>query len=101
MLEYASIRLTLVCATPTTVPRIIVKAAMGQRTLPQLARSGSSADRNTRTNAANAAALTPVDMKAVTDGGAPSYASGVHMWNGTAETLKANPTSSKAMAIRC
>ena len=34
-------------------------------------RSGSSAERKTRTNAANAAALTPVDMKPVTSVGAP------------------------------
>jgi len=33
----------------------------------------------TRAKAANAAALTPVDMNAVTIVGAPSYASGVHM----------------------
>ena len=32
-------------------------------------------------------------MKPVTVVGAPSYASGVHMWKGTAATLKANPTS--------
>src|SRR3990170_7926990 len=57
--------------------------------------SGSSGDRNTRTKAANAAALTPVDMNAVTMVGAPSYASGVHMWNGTADTLNAKPTASR------
>ena len=68
---------------------------------PQPARSGSNADRNTRTNAANAAALTPVDMKPVTAGGAPSYASGVHMWNGTADTLNAKPTSSRPTASSC
>src|SRR4051812_36826112 len=98
MLEYASIRLTFVCATPTTVPTIIVAAAIGQRTAPQLARSGSNAERNTRTNAANAAALTPVDMKPVTDEGAPSYASGVHIWKGTADTLNAKPTTSNPSA---
>ena len=38
----------------------------------QSALSGSSAERNTRANAANAAALTPVDMKPVTMVGAPS-----------------------------
>src|SRR5690606_7021050 len=59
---------------------------------------GSYADRNTRMNAANAAALTPVDMNPVTTVGAPSYASGVHMWNGTAEILNANPTSSRPSA---
>ena len=72
MLEYASMRFTLVCATPTTVPTIIVAAAITQTTAAQSARSGSNADRNTRANAANAAAFTPVDMKPVTAGGAPS-----------------------------
>ena len=33
-------------------------------------------------------------MKAVTGVGAPSYASGAHMWNGTAATLKPNATTS-------
>src|SRR5215467_2385859 len=101
MLEYASIRLTLVCATPTTVPTIIVSAATGQSTGLQLARMGASADRNTRTNAAKAAAFTPVDMNAVTAAGAPSYASGVHMWNGTADTLNAKPTVSSPTAASC
>src|SRR5262252_209910 len=101
MLEYASMRFTLDCVTPATVPAIIVAAARIQTTSLQLARSGSNADRNTRTNAANAAAFTPVDMKPVTDEGAPSYASGVHMWNGTAETLNAKPTSRRPSASQC
>ena len=71
MLEYASIRLTLDCATPTTVPTIIVRPAMAETTGTQSTRSGSSAVRNTRTKAANAAAFTPVDMKPVTSVGAP------------------------------
>ena len=37
-------------------------------------------------------------MNAVTIVGAPSYASGVHMWNGTADTLNANPTASSPTA---
>src|SRR4030088_518326 len=98
MLEYASIRFTLDCASPTTGPTIIVAAAPTQRIGPQSPRSGSKADRNTRANAANAAAFTPVDMNPVTAGGAPSYASGVHMWNGTADTLNPNPTSSRPTA---
>src|SRR5216117_2427538 len=101
MLEYASIRFTLDCETPTTVPTIIVAAATIQRIVLQLSRSGSNAARNTRANAANAAALTPVDMKPVTAGGAASYASGVHMWNGTADTLNANPTSRRPAARSC
>src|SRR5579872_6289729 len=101
MLEYASMRLTLDCDTPTTVPRIIVAAATTQSAGAQNARSGSNADRNTRANAANAAAFTPVDMNPVTAGGAPSYASGVHMWNGTADTLNAKPTKSRPSASNC
>src|SRR6266568_3289215 len=97
MLEYASIRLTLFCSTPSTVPAIIVSAAMTESTGTHCACIGSSVERNTRTNAPNAAALTPVDMNAVTIVGAPSYASGVHMWNGTAETLKQKPTASRPM----
>ena len=34
-------------------------------------------------------------MNPVTGVGAPSYASGAHMWNGTAATLKASATRMK------
>ncbi len=71
MLEYASMRLTLLCATPTIEPTSIVATAMPHSTGAQSARTASNADRNTRTNAANAAAFTPVDMKPVTTVGAP------------------------------
>src|SRR6185295_250657 len=98
MLEYESIRFTFDCATPTTVPTIIVAAAITQITSLQVPRSGSNAERKTRTKAANAAALTPVDMNAVTAGGAPSYASGVHMWKGTAATLNAKPARRRPIA---
>src|SRR5262249_11737801 len=101
MLEYASIRLTFDCATPTTVPTTIVAAAIAQTTIHQSLRSGSNADRNTRANAANAAALTPVDMNPVTAGGAPSYAAGGPLWDGTADTPKAKPTSSRPTASSC
>src|SRR5262245_12553993 len=101
MLEYASMRLTFDCDTPTTVPTIIVAAATVHSTTPQCPLSGSKAYRNTRANAANAAAFTPVDMKPVTAGGAPSYASGVHMWNGTAATLNAKPTINSPTATKC
>ena len=72
MLEYASIRLRLPCATPTMVPRIIVTAAITQRTGYHVAWSGWKQVTITRTNAANAAAFTPVDMKPATIVGAPS-----------------------------
>src|SRR5690606_41857145 len=71
MRDYASIRLTLDCTTPATVPTIIVRNATVVSAGIQCACIGSNAQRNTRTNAANAAALTPVDMKPVTRIGAP------------------------------
>src|SRR5262245_10559372 len=55
---------------------------------------------NTRSSAANPAALVADDMKAVTGVGAPWYTSGVHMWNGTAATLKPSPTSRSANPAR-
>ena len=42
MLEYASIRFRFVCATPTTVPRIIVAAAITHTTGAQSALNGSN-----------------------------------------------------------
>ena len=44
---------------------------MADTTGIQSSRSGSNVERKTRTNAANAAAFTPVDMKPVTSVGAP------------------------------
>ena len=55
---------------------------------------------NTRRKAANAATFVPADMNAVTQVGAPWYASGVHMWKGAAETLNRNPTPSRPAAPR-
>src|ERR1700679_2283524 len=43
----------------------------------------------TRVNTARAATFGAVAKNAVTGVGAPSYTSGVHIWNGTAETLNA------------
>src|SRR3989442_1049850 len=60
--------------------------------------SGPSAPTSTRRIAANAAALGPTDMNAVAGVGAPSYASGVHWWNGTTAALKPRPTVTRARA---
>src|SRR5271154_7165643 len=49
----------------------------------------------TRRNSAIAAILADEAKKAVTGVGAPSYTSGVHIWNGTAAHLKAMPTERK------
>src|SRR5258708_29996512 len=98
MLEYASMGLTLFWSTPPTAPRIIVAPAIAPSTGIHCPCIGSSVERNTRANAAKAAAFTDVDMNAVTIVGAPSYASGVHMWNGTADTLKQKPTARRPTA---
>src|SRR5215510_2574295 len=78
----------------------MVAAAITHTIGAHSALNGSNDERNTRANAANAAAFTPVDMNPVTIAGAPSYASGVHMWNGTAEILNAKPTSNRPSATR-
>src|SRR2546425_3089164 len=49
---------------------------------------------------ANDAAFTATDMNAVIEVGAPSYASGVHWWNGTAAILKNMPADSVIIAIK-
>src|SRR4030042_704150 len=98
MLEYASIRLMSVCAIANTLPTTIETAARTHSTGVQSQPSGWNATLNTRMNAANAATLRPADMKAVTAVGAPWYTSGVHIWNGTAETLNPNPIARSTMA---
>ena len=50
-----------------------------------------------RRSAANPAALVADAMNAVIGVGAPWYTSGVHVWNGTAATLKPRPTSSSTI----
>ena len=72
MLEYASMRLMLRCSSAVTLPTVMVSAASIHRTLLQSAASGDSVCRKTRANAANAAALMPTAINAVTAVGEPS-----------------------------
>ena len=99
MLEYASMRFTLVCASATMLPPVMVIAASTAKTAAQSSASGPSAETITRRMAANAAAFGATDMNAVAGVGAPSYASGVHWWNGTTAALKARPTVISASAM--
>src|SRR5438046_2339712 len=99
-LEYASIRFTSVWAMASTDPTTMVTAARTQMNGVQSHESGWKATSNTRMKAANAATLVAADMYAVIGVGAPWYASGVHMWNGTAATLNANPTASRPAPAR-
>src|SRR5256885_7662018 len=73
-------------------PPVIVRAASTASIALQSTLSGPSAPTSTRMMAANAAAFGPTDMNAVAGVGAPSYASGVHWWNGTTAALKPRPT---------
>ena len=53
--------------------------------------SSAEALPNKRTKKPIAAAFGATDIKAVIGVGAPSYASGAHMWNGTIANLKPRP----------
>src|SRR4029453_2597804 len=96
--EYASIRTTFVWRSATTLPIVIDSAArihISGRTT-----SGRSANPmiTSCTRGTNPAALDDTERNAVIGVGAPSYVSGAHVWNGTADTLKPNPAMQKTMA---
>jgi hypothetical protein len=84
----------------TTLPTVIVTAARPQNSTVQSDWITRKDVTSTRISAANAAALDPVAMKAVTLVGAPAYTSGAHMWNGTDAILKPKPTRRRANPIR-
>src|SRR4030088_2674904 len=94
MLEYASIRFTFPCTSATTLPPVIVIAARIAKTALQSSPSGPRPPIITRRIAANAAAFgaTLTYAGAGPARGAPSYASGVHWWNGTTAALNARGT---------
>src|SRR5580700_10077646 len=97
MLEYASIRLTDSWRPATRFATVIVSSASvamtgGQPLAHETHASSPSESTRTRRSIANAAAFTATAMNVVVGVGAPSYASGVQAWNGTALTLNAMPT---------
>src|SRR5579859_8101654 len=77
--EYARSLFMLVCDSAITLPTTMDAMASAQIKPNQCACTADSDTLNTRTNAANTAALVVTDMNAVTGVGAPSYTSGVHM----------------------
>src|ERR1700738_4594149 len=98
MLEYASIRFTFGWTSATILPPVIVTAASTANTALQSSPNGPSEPIMIRRMAANAAAFGATLMNAVAGVGAPSYASGVHWWNGTTAALNARPTVTSARA---
>src|SRR5262245_47522865 len=97
--EYASRRFKFDCVIAAIFPTVIVSTLTAAMIASHSARNGPLPLMNTRSILANEAAFTATDMKAVIDVGAPSYASGVHWWNGTAAILKNIPADNVINAI--
>src|SRR3984957_6785998 len=95
--EYAISRLILVCPIAASAPSTI--EAIDTITTSNCHAPTSEANEVpiTRSSSAIAATFGAVAKNTVTDVGAPSYTSGVHMWNGTADTLNASPTSTNTI----
>src|SRR5215472_12096851 len=93
--EYANSRLTLSCTSAAMLPMDIDSAAAAQISAM---RPGACVWNMTRRSTAKTAAFGAVDMNATTGEGAPSYTSGVQMWNGAAATLNPMPTNINATA---
>src|SRR6266542_5173428 len=98
MLEYASMRFTFDCTSATTFPTVIVAAATAANSIAHSGCAAGNAVWNTRIAAAKPAAFDATERYAVTGVGAPSYTSGVHIWNGTAATLNPSPAVISASA---
>ncbi len=104
MLEYASILEIFFCMIAAMFPTVIVITAITPNANVQSSCNAIVPIIITRRAAAKPAFLVPAASKAVIVGGAPSYASGNHIWNGTNPILNPNPamnipTASNASGI--
>src|SRR5665213_1392031 len=90
-------RLRLLCAMATMLPMAIDSTASTTSIWLQSACDDPNASGSRRMASANAASFDAVLMYTVTQVGAPSYTSGIHMWNGTAPNLNPTPTMMNAM----
>src|SRR6059058_2654155 len=100
MLEYARSRVKLFCINAARLPKVIVAIAKIAKVEYQSILTEVIATMNTRKAAAKAAILAPAAKRALTVVGAPSKASGIHMWKGTTAILTPNPATNITMAIR-
>src|SRR6266568_6692243 len=89
-------RLTFCWRRAARLPTVIESTATTQSIGDHTERKLGNISYTTRRSTANAAALGAVDIRATTGVGEPSYTSGVHTWNGAAETLNRIPTSMSA-----
>src|SRR3989440_1152448 len=100
MLEYARRRVKLFCMSAATLPKVIVATATIAKVEYQSMLTVPNATMNTRNAAANAAIFAPAASNALTVVGAPSKASGIHMWKGTTAILTPKPATNITIAIR-
>src|SRR5437660_748089 len=82
----------LVWLMAARLPRVSVSTAMAAISGSHVSRAEANGPRKMRSRNAMLAAFEATERYAVTVVGAPSYASGAHMWKGTAEILKSSPT---------
>src|SRR3989338_7691925 len=72
---------------------VIVKIDMSMAKADQFTYSGKKFFVNMRNSIANTTAFDPAEINAVIAVGAPSYASGTHIWKGKKAYLKQTPAS--------
>src|SRR6478752_1158630 len=96
--EYASMRTMLVWRRARTLPTVIVSADSTQSSGRYTSSTPGKAMKISVMIATKPAAFDATEKNAVTGVGAPSYVSGAHEWNGTAEILNANPHSTNTTA---
>src|SRR6266704_3686009 len=100
MLEYARRRVKLVCSNAARLPKVIVAIATIAKVEYQSMLTMDIPTMNTRNAAAKAAIFAPAAKRALMVVGAPSKASGIHMWKGTTAILTPNPATNITIAIR-
>src|SRR5688572_1211199 len=77
---------------------VIVAADRTKKSGDQKSALGANARNMSWRRPANPAAFDATDRNAATGIGAPSYVAGAQNWNGTADTLNANPATTKKIA---
>src|SRR5207245_11339162 len=99
MLEYARSRVKLLCINAATLPSVIVTIARMAKVEYQSTWKVPMPKMKTRKAAAKAASFAPDASRALIVEGAPSNASGIHIWKGTTAILTPKPTMNKTNAI--
>src|SRR6266542_1177743 len=86
-----------VCRNAMRLPTVMVSAARTQNIGSHTSWRPKKPTNTSWSAATKPAAFDPTDRNAVIGVGAPSYVSGAHVWNGTADTLKAKPMITNRM----